>query len=249
MSPLVSPRQQRRLAWGLGALAACSAVVLLVLLLPRGRPELVTTLRAGGTTTHAAKPFTLTPAMRLEIDSVVQAFVRTAVVRRNLDTAWELASAKLRGSITRERWRAGELPVFPFPEQAFAKADWRLRFTFGRTAAIDVMVLPKPGSGLRTLVYGVELTDYGAPGHRHWLVDTWFPQTTLTTGEPPATTQTTVGTGVTTGPNPYRKGKLDARWLLVPLGVLTLIALVPLFLLVRGIVRRRWATRRYRDPR
>lgn len=249
MSPLVSPRQRRRVAWGLGALAACSAAVLLVVLLPRGRPELATTLRAGGAATPTAKPFTLTPAMRREIDSVVQAFVRTAVVRRSLDTAWELASATLRGSITRERWRAGELPVFPFPARAFARADWRLRFTFGHTAAIDVMVLPKPGSGLRTLVYGAELTDYGAPGHRRWLVDTWFPQTTLTTGEPPAKTQTAVGTAVTAEPNPYLKGKLDERWLLVPLGVLALVALFPLFLLGRGIVRRRRAVHRYRGPR
>lgn len=47
--------------------------------------------------------------------------------------------------------------------------------------------------------------------------------------------------------SPYTKGKLDARWLLVPLGVLALIAIFPLSLLVRGAVRRRLAERRYRD--
>ena len=111
---------------------------------------------------------------------------------------------------------------------------------------IDVMVLPQPGLTQRTLVYGVELTDYGTGAQRRWLVDTWFPQTTLAPGGTPATPKPAVT--LTSAPeSPYTKGKLDARWLLVPLGVLALIALFPLSLLVRAAVRRRRAERRYRD--
>lgn len=190
----------------------------------------------------------MTPAIRRELDDVVQRFVRSAVLRKDLDTAWELASAKLKAGVTHERWSAGELPVFPFPEQAFRAASWRKRLTYGRTAAIDVMVVPKPGSSQRTIVYGAELTDYGAPGHRRWLVDTWYPQTTLGGGAPAPQTTQPAGPA-TTAESPLAKGKLDARWLLVPLGVLVAVALVPLFLLARGAVRRRRAARRYREHR
>ena len=100
--------------------------------------------------------------------------------------------------------------------------------------------------GQRTLVYGVELTAYGGGTLRQWRVDTWFPQTTLTSGGTP-TTPKPAFTRTTAPESPYTKGKLDARWLFVPLGVLALVAIFPLSLLVRGAIRRRRAERRYRD--
>lgn len=247
MTLLASPRRRRRLAWGLGALAAATTVALLAVLLPRGEslPEGKLRPVGTGTETAAAKPLQVTPAIRREIDAVVERFVHSAVLREDLDEAWELASPRMRAAVSRERWNAGDLPVFPFPQEAFRVEDWRLRYSLDRTVVIDVMVLPKPGLAQRTLVYGVELTAYGAGKSRRWLVDTWFPQTTLTPGATPTTPKPPV-TQTVLPESPYTRGKLDARWLLVPLGVLTLIALFPLSLLVRGSVRRRQAERRYR---
>lgn len=248
MTLLASPRRRRRLAWGLGALAAAATVAILAVLLPRGErlPEGELRPAGGGTQTAAAKPLKVTPAVRREIDVVVERFVHSAVLREDLDEAWELASPKLRATVSRERWNAGDLPVFPFPQEAFRVEDWRLRYSFDRTVVIDVMVLPKPELAQRTLVYGVELTSYGVGESRKWLVDTWFPQTTLTSGGTPTTAKPAV-TQTVVPESPYTRGKLDARWLLVPLGVLALIALFPLFVLLRGAVRRRRADRRYRD--
>lgn len=247
MTVLASPRRRRRLAWGLGALAAAATVALVALLLPRGEGLPGGQLRPAGTgtATAAAKPLRVTPAIRREIDAVVERFVHSAVLREDLDEAWGLASPTLRAAVSRERWNAGELPVFPFPPEAFRVEDWRLRYALERTVVIDVMVLPKPGLAQRTIVYGVELTAYGAGESRRWLVDTWFPQTTLTPGATPTMPKPVV-TQTVVPESPYTKGKLDARWLLVPLGVLALIALFPLALLVRGSVRRRRAERRYR---
>lgn len=250
MTLLASPRRRRRLAWGLGALAAATIVAVLALVLPRGEPLPEGELRPGGpgTSAAAAKPLQVTPAVRREIDAVVERFVHSAVLREDLDEAWELASPKLRADVSRARWKAGDLPVFPFPREAFRVEDWRLRYSFDRTVVIDVMVLPKPETAQRTLVYGVELTAYGAGEPRRWRVDTWFPQTTLTSGGTPTTPKPMV-TQTVAPESPYTKGKLDARWLLVPLGVLALVALFPLTLLVRGAVRRRRAERLYRDGR
>jgi uncharacterized protein HemY len=41
------------------------------------------------------------------------------------------------------------------------------------------------------------------------------------------------------------RSSLSAKWLLVPLSVLALIVLVPLFLVVRSLIASRRATRRY----
>lgn len=248
MALLASPRRRRRLAWGLLALAAAATVAILAVLLPRGERLPGGELRPGGagTETAVAKPLKVTPAVRREIDVVVERFVHSAVLREDLDEAWELASPKLRTAVTRARWNAGDLPVFPFPREAFRVEDWRLRYSFDRTVVIDVMVLPKPDLAQRTLVYGVELTAYGAGTSRRLLVDTWFPETTLTSGSTPTTPKPAV-TLTFVPESPYTKGKLDARWLLVPLGVLALVVIFPLSLLVRGTVRRRRAERRYRD--
>lgn len=246
MTLLASPRRRRRLAWGLGALAAVAVVATLAVLLPEGEKLPEGGLRPAGPETAAAQPLKVTPAVRREIAVAVERFVHSAVLREDLDEAWELASPKLRGTVSRARWNAGDLPVFPFPQEAFRVEDWRLRYSFDRTVVIDVMVLPEPGLAQRTLVYGVELTAYGVGKSRRWLVDTWFPQTTLTPGGTP--TQPKPAVTQTAAPeSPYTKGKLDARWLLVPLGVLALIAIFPLSLLVRAAVRRRRAERRYRD--
>lgn len=248
MTLLASPRRRRRLAWGLGVLAAAAIVAILAVLLPRGDPLPEGALRpvGAGTETASAKPLKVTPAVRREIDVVVERFVHSAVLREDLDEAWELASPKLRATVSRERWNAGDIPVFPFPKEAFRTEDWRLRYSFDRTVVIDVLVLPKPALAQRTLVYGAELTAYGAGTSRRWLVDTWFPQTTLTPGGTPRTPKPAV-TLTFVLESPYTKGKLDARWLLVPLGVLALVAIFPLFLLTRGAIRRHRAERRYRD--
>ncbi len=248
MTLLASPRRRRRLAWGLGALGTATVVAVLAVLLPRGErlPEGALRPAGAGTETTSAKPLKVTPAVRREIDVVVERFVHSAVLREDLDEAWALASPKLRATVSRERWNAGDLPVFPFPQEAFRVEDWRLRYTFDRTVVIDVMVLPKPDVAQRTLVYGVELTAYGAGTSRRWLIDTWFPQTTLTSGGTSTTPKPAV-TLTAVPESPYTKGKLDARWLFVPLGVLALVAIFPLSLLVRGAVRRRRAERRYRE--
>lgn len=248
MTLLASPRRRRRLAWGLGVLTAAATVAILAVVLPRGErlPEGELRPAGAGTETATTKPLKVTPAVRHEIDVVVERFVHSAVLREDLDEAWKLASPKLRATVSRKRWNAGDLPVFPFPREAFRVEDWRLRYSFDRTVVIDVMVLPKPELAQRTLVYGVELTAYGGGKSRRWRVDTWFPQTTLTSGGTPTAPKPAV-TQTAAPESPYTKGKLDARWLFVPLGVLALAAIFPLFLLVRGAVRRRRAERRYRN--
>ena len=106
---------------------------------------------------------------------------------------------------------------------------------------IDVLLQPKDGSGERALVYSAELTLTKG----RWLVDQWFPRATLGAAAAPAKAAGKPKPGAAR-PQLYDHGKLDAGWLAVPLGVLSLLLLVPIVLLVRGRVRHRRADRAYR---
>lgn len=239
---LSSPRRQRRLVWSAAAVAPVVAVVVAVLLMPTKHDFGPIAHESGpSVVARAEPPIRLTPQLRGELDRTVAAFVQTAVIRRNLARGWELASPTMRASVTRREWDAGKLPVVPYPAAALRTWSWRRAYAAGNTVGIDVLLQPREGSGGRVLVYSAELTL--AKGR--WLVDQWFPQATLGASAAPSKAG---GKPKPAAAKPllYDHGKLDARWLLLPLGILSLLVLVPLVLLVRGRIRHRRATSAYR---
>ena len=243
MGVLSSPRWQRRLVWSAAAVAPVAAVAIAVVTMPTSH-DFGPIAHEGGASVvlRNAKPIRLTPQLRVELDRTVNEFVRTAVVRRDLDRGWELASPAMRATVSRNEWTAGRLPVFPFPAAALRTSSWRRVYSSGNTVGIDVMLQPKDGSGQRVLVYSAELTLTKG----RWLVDRWFPQTTLGVAAAPAKAGARPKPGPSR-PRLYDHGKLDTRWLLLPLGVLSLLLLVPVILLVRGWIRHRRASRAYRS--
>jgi hypothetical protein len=254
---LASPRRRRQLGRLGLALAAVTAAVGIVLWNP-GRPEPLDedALTPAGPelTAEPATPFRVTPEIRREVGTTVERFVGTAVVRRNLDEAWRLASPAMREGVTRAAWRAGELPVLPYPEQAIRHVDWRITYAEGNTIGVDVMVLPKAGSGERTIVYAVELADREPGANRRWLVDSWIPAATL--GGPATAGGRSGGQGGSgereeaADAEPqlaFDDARLSTWWFLVPGFFLALLLLTPLVLAARSAVSRRRADRRYRD--
>jgi hypothetical protein len=251
---LESPRRRRRLA-RLGLLLVVFAVAAAILVLDPGATDPVKDGPLTRTPEPAAapeKPLRITPAMRREIDRTVHRFVGTAVVRRNLDAAWELASPTMREGVTRRDWRRGDLPVLPYPEQAIENVDWNVGYSFDRTVGIDVMVVPKAGSGESVLVYAAELTETGAGSSRRWLVDSWIPRAVLGQATAPARRGDgqggrTEGTEAARPPLAFDDARLSAWWFLAPGLFLALLLLVPIVLVVRSVRARRRADRTYRE--
>jgi len=66
---------------------------------------------SSGTTTTSQASVPLDPKAR----AVAEAFVATAVARKDLAKSWELASPELRGDLTRADWLTGTIPVQPYP--------------------------------------------------------------------------------------------------------------------------------------
>ena len=190
----------------------------------------------------------VTPAVRRQVDRTVQAFVRTAVIRRDLPAAWPLASHVMRQSVSRSDWNSGDIPVQPYPAKALAGADWLLRYRFERTLGIDVMVQPKHGSGAPVAVYAVELSAPGSGPARRFLVDSWVPQTTLGVAAGPAEPQATPRGRPEAEPQlAFDEGRLGPEWFLVPAAILIVLLGTLGGLAIRSVVRARRAERHYRE--
>jgi hypothetical protein len=112
---------------------------------------------------------------------------------------------------------------------------------YDHTVELDVLLQAKPGSGGRNLVYGAAVVQSGG----RFLVDSFFPETTLG-AEPAAEPKTKEGQPAEAAPR-FSQRKLSGRWLLVPVGVLSLLLVVPILLVARGLLRSRRAERLHRE--
>jgi hypothetical protein len=235
-----SPRQRRRVAWVGGVLAAVLAFGLAVMLLPKADPAPESAVTGRVAVEPVLPPLRLTRARRAEIDSVVHRFVETAVTRGDPAGAWALASSTMRAGVPRTAWDLGDLPgVTPFPASAVRDVSWSVAYRAPKRVGLDVLVVAKPTSGQRSLVYQADLV----LEDNRLLVEAWTPEATLTAG---AASPSKTGASSRAGA-PSNQGRLDARWLLLPAGILLLLLGSAAFLIVRHAVRSRRAYRRYRE--
>jgi hypothetical protein len=239
-----SPRRRRRLAWTAASLGVVVVIVAAIALMPRGESEPETAVRTEPE--QAAEPqstFRFTPARRREADALVRRFALQAAARRNPAAVWDDASTAMQASVGRKEWNAGDLPgVVPFDSDALRSLSWRVIFREPDRVGIDVLLVARPGSKQRSTVYAADLVlERG-----RLVVDSWAPRASFATpGPAPGKTKTTTTTSAAPAKPQSAHGQLDARWLLVPAGVLALVVLVPLGLVVRNAIRTRRAYRRH----
>ena len=108
----------------------------------------------------------LDPAAR----RVASRFLATAVARRNLAEAWELATPEVRAGVTRAQWLRGELPVAPFPVDV-AKSLYQVDASYEDKALLTVFVQPRKGSGTeKGSVYKVTVVKQGFGEGARWIV-------------------------------------------------------------------------------
>ena len=109
---LKSPRTQRYLLWvSAFVLAAGIAAVLVVFLRNTGTPS--PQVFSNKPVQKVAKPAKNVPLERAQRD-LAGKFILTAVQRKRLAEAWNLAGPGIRQGMTYKEWLTGTIPVVPF---------------------------------------------------------------------------------------------------------------------------------------
>jgi hypothetical protein len=127
---------------------------------------------------HTPKTVRQAPGALASARSTLDTFVRSAVVRRNLASSWPLATAHMKIGTSHADWLAGDLPVVPYPANAFRTFGLTLKYSYRGILGFDVLVLPKltrAGNAAGQQVYECELHDVRGS----WLVDFCYPRKTL----------------------------------------------------------------------
>jgi hypothetical protein len=110
--------------------------------------------------------------------ATLDAFVKSAVIRRDLESSWPLATPHMKIGTSHADWLAGDLPVVPYPGNAFRTFGLTPKYSYKGILGYDVLVLPKQtkaGAAAGQQVYECELHDL----HGRWLVDFCYPRKTL----------------------------------------------------------------------
>ncbi len=170
-----SPRKRRRLAWAAGGVAvAAMLAILLVFFRNTGHSYFTPFSDRPPMVLREPKHVPAAPADRQAAEQTVGAFVHTAVIRRSPERAWELATPHMREGSTRDEWAAGTLPVTPYTAGEFGSFGMTLKYSYKGVLGYDVLVIPRTPEGEQR-VYSCELQKL----HGRWLVEFFYPRTTL----------------------------------------------------------------------
>ena len=165
-----SPKNQKRILIGsilifvIGAAAFISLVVL------------------RGTSNAFTSPISTTPAQLLKQDKkapvspealkVARRFIETAVLRKNVDSAYNIVDVDLKGRMTRKAWDTGNIPVIDYPANNAATANFQIDYSYTTSMLAEVDLVAQKGSGVRPhlpFYIGLKKKD------GKWLVSYWEP--------------------------------------------------------------------------
>jgi len=227
---LASYRWRRRLLWlGVSVAIVVGALVIGFKWSNTATPEAVEPSGGPLKIDYAApKPVRLKLRERAAALAIASRFIDTAVARKNVDRAWGLVTPTLHAGYTRKQWDQEDLPgIPPFP---VASARWQLQFSDAKGIGFTMALFPTKTSHQSAQVFMIGLHKVGAGAHRRWLVDNW--QAAPTTAGQLASGAGGAGGGVldTFGPKvsaTTSKAKESPIWLLLPVGLLSLILIIP----------------------
>jgi hypothetical protein len=131
----------------------------------------VAALAALMTASPAAAAHPKIPADDLKaIRTLLDAWIPAVIGRDHPIAAYDLATPALRSTTTRAQWRAGELPVTPYPANP-EKYGIRPILVSADDVIFDLLLQPRKGSGAGVAVYTTEVQRVG----KRWLVASMYP--------------------------------------------------------------------------
>ncbi|HEY5294497.1 MAG TPA: hypothetical protein VIJ70_03380 [Gaiellaceae bacterium] len=169
-----SPRNQRRLLWGSGAILVVGIVLFVSLVLMRGTgnafPDKFSNKPAQ--LYHPDKRATVSPD---EI-SLARKFIETAVARKDLNGIYADLHPDLKGTLTRKQWSTGDIPVVTYEARNAKTAAFVTDYSYQTSALFEVDLVAKPNTETRPeLRFYIGLKRAGDKPTGKWLVSYWQP--------------------------------------------------------------------------
>jgi hypothetical protein len=235
---LTSPRFRRRLLWlGGGSCVTVLVVFVSIHLGNTGHSHATPVDKTKKAWVYQAPThMRLTKRDRLELFTASSRFVRTAVARKQLDSAWEMLGPEMKAGQTRKSWDSGFNNVVPF--KADAIEAWDILYAYKDDVALDLSLVSgrRNGDNWAGKTFTLELKRN--PASHLWLVASWVPRGVGGGGTLSATRRV--------GPPPLSVTKhISTRWLFLPGVFLGGLLLVLAAAGVRSVIRSRRASRRY----
>ena len=103
---------------------------------------------------------------------VARKFIETAVARKNLPEAYSLVTEEIRQGQSLKLWNTGKIAVIPYPVDQVKYAPMKIDFSYPTEAQIQVALLPKTGSGVKSQLFIMDLVKRKGK----WLVNSWVPR-------------------------------------------------------------------------
>ena len=171
-----SPRLQRRVFFiSLGVLAAGIVAIIVTVALPSKTNALDTPI-----STVKADVVKNDPVARVDPKSIEvgRKFLETAVVRKNLDWAYDNVHVDLKGRMSRQQWDRGDIPVIPFDAQNASTTAFIPQFSLQREVEFEVTLVPKVNAvyaGHKPLRFYIALRREHDKRDGRWLVSYFEP--------------------------------------------------------------------------
>ena len=113
-----------------------------------------------------------------EVRKVAGDFILTAVARKNIAASWSLVHPDMKGGLTFQEWKSGDIPVVPYPVDSLDHARFSVVERFNDAMLLEVVLIPAKGVTQPARTFQLGLRTMGTGGDRHWTVDYWMPRWT-----------------------------------------------------------------------
>jgi hypothetical protein len=171
-SRLSSPRVQRRLFSIAGVVLVSGVVAIIVTTVWTGPgKEVIPPPLAKVQIPEKEKTVPIDPAAQ----KVGEQFIRTAVLRKNLDASYSLVAPVLRQNFTLKQWESGNIPVVPYPADLRGPSRVKIEYSYKNSVLFLILLQAKPGNQTKPQLFHLGLHAFGTGANRHWLVDYWAP--------------------------------------------------------------------------
>jgi hypothetical protein len=169
-----SPRRQRRFFWLSGAVLIAGIAAFLAMVVFRGTGNAYPD-KFSGQPAQVSQPDKRAPVSKDQI-SVARRFIKTAVARTNLASAYYLVGPDLRGGLTRQQWAKGDIPVLYYHADNADTVAFKTDYSYQTQALFEVNLHAKPGTEARpTLLSFLGLKREGGKPNGRWLVNFFEP--------------------------------------------------------------------------